>query len=166
MLELLQYLRENQFKIFIVSGGGVEFMRPWVPKTYGILPENVVGSSIKVKYELKNGKPTLIRLPEVFFIDDKSGKPVGINSHIGVRPIIAFGNSDGDQEMLEWTTINNDKPHLAMIVHHDDAKREWAYDRKSPVGQLNTALDAAPKYGWTLISMKNDWKKIFAGDED
>jgi len=160
MLELLAYLRANGFKTFIVSGGGIEFMRPWTERVYGIPPEQVVGSSIKTKYEVKDGVPELIRLPEIHFIDDKAGKPVGINEHIGRRPIAAFGNSDGDLEMLEWTTAVGGA-RLGMLVHHDDAAREYAYDRKSHFGTLNKGLDEAPKRGWTLISMKDDWKQIF-----
>jgi len=164
MLELLAYLRTNGFKTFIVSGGGIEFMRPWTEGVYGIPPEQVVGSSIKTKFELRHGKPVLMRLPEVNFIDDKAGKPVGINQHIGRRPIAASGNSDGDFEMLEWTTTGSG-PRFGMIVHHDDAKREWAYDRKSSIGRLDRGLDEAPIRGWVVISMKDDWKRIFASEK-
>ena len=160
MLELLAYLRANGFKTFIVSGGGIEFMRPWTEATYGIPPEQVVGSSVKTKYEVKDGMPTLTRLPEVNFIDDKAGKPVGIYTHIGRRPIAAFGNSDGDFEMIEWTTAGRGA-RLGVLLHHDDAAREVAYDRKSHIGKLDHGLDEAPKRGWTVISMKNDWKRIF-----
>ena len=160
MLELLAYLRANGFKTFIVSGGGIEFMRPWTERVYGIPPEQVVGSSIKTKFEERHGKPVLMRLPEVNFIDDKAGKPVGINQHIGRRPIAAFGNSDGDFQMLEWTTAGSG-PRFGMIVHHDDAKREWAYDRKSSIGKLDRGLDEAPKRGWVVVSMQRDWKSIF-----
>jgi phosphoglycolate phosphatase-like HAD superfamily hydrolase len=160
MLELLAYLRSNGFKTFIVSGGGIEFMRPWTEKIYGIPPEQVVGSSIKTKFELRNGKPVLVRLPELNFIDDKAGKPVGINSHIGRRPIAAFGNSDGDLQMLQWTTAGKGA-RLALIVHHTDANREWAYDRNSSVGRLDKALDDAKVKGWSVVDMKNDWKAIF-----
>ena len=160
MLELLAYLRTSGFKTFIVSGGGIEFMRPWSERIYGIPPEQVVGSSIKTKYEIRNGVPVLIRLPEINFIDDKAGKPVGINTYIGRRPIAAFGNSDGDFQMLQWATAG-DGARLGMIVHHNDAAREYAYDRKSHFGKLDKGLDEAPKYGWTLISMKDDWKRIF-----
>jgi hypothetical protein len=161
MLELLAYLRVNGFKTFIVSGGGIEFMRPWTGKVYGIPPEQVVGSSIKTKYEMRDGKPVLVRLPEINFIDDKTGKPVGINSHIGRRPIAAFGNSDGDQQMLEWTQAGG-SARLMMLVHHDDAKREWAYGAQSKIGTFSDALMAeAKKSSWTIISMKNDWKVIF-----
>jgi phosphoglycolate phosphatase-like HAD superfamily hydrolase len=161
MLELLAYLRANGFKTFIVSGGGVEFMRPWTEKVYGIPPEQVVGSSIKTKYEMRDGKPVLVRLPELNFIDDKTGKPIGINSHIGRRPIAAFGNSDGDQQMLEWTQ-GGGGARLMMLVHHDDAEREWAYGAESKIGTFSDALVAeAKKSGWVVISMKNDWKVIF-----
>ncbi|MCS5711296.1 haloacid dehalogenase-like hydrolase [Candidatus Berkiella aquae] len=162
MIELLEYLRANEFVTFIVSGGGVDFMRAWTEKSYGVPPQQVVGSSAKVKFEMKDGKPILMRLPEIFFIDDKTGKPEGIHRHIGRQPIMAFGNSDGDFEMLEWTTLRSDRPSLAMIVHHDDAEREWAYDRHDPLAKLDVALDAAKKNNWTVISMKNDWKTIFA----
>ena len=160
MLELLEYLRANGFKTYIVSGGGVEFMRPWVERVYGIPPEQVVGSTIKVKYEVRQGTPVLARLPEINFIDDKAGKPVGIHYHIGRRPIAAFGNSDGDFQMLEWTTAGSG-PRFGMIVHHDDAKREWAYDRKSSIGKLDRGLDEAAKRGWVVVSMQRDWKFIF-----
>ncbi len=162
MLELLAYLRANGFKTFIVSGGGVEFMRPWTEKVYGIPPEQVVGSSIKTKFEYREGKPILMRLPELDFIDDKAGKPVGINSHIGRRPIAAFGNSDGDREMLEWTQVGGGA-RLMMLVHHDDAGREWAYGAESKIGTFSGALMVeAKKNGWAVISMKNDWKVIFS----
>ena len=161
MVELLAYLRANGFKTFIVSGGGIEFMRPWTEKVYGIPPEQVVGSSIKTKYEWRDGKPVLMRLPEMNFIDDKTGKPVGINSHIGRRPIAAFGNSDGDQQMLEWTQAGSGA-RLMMLVHHDDAVREFAYGAESKIGTFSDALMAeAKKNDWTVISMKNDWKVIF-----
>ena len=161
MLELLAYLRANGFKTFIVSGGGIEFMRPWTEKVYGIPPEQVVGSSIKTKYEMRDGKPVLMRLPEVNFIDDKTGKPVGINSHIGRRPIAAFGNSDGDQQMLEWTQAGSGA-RLMMLVHHDDGAREFAYGAESKIGTFSDALMAeAKKNAWTVISMKDDWAKIF-----
>lgn len=161
MLELLAYLRANGFKTFIVSGGGIEFMRPWTEKIYGIPPEQVVGSSIKTKFEMRDGKPVLIRLPEINFIDDKAGKPVGINSHIGRRPIAAFGNSDGDRQMLEWTQAGPGA-RLMMLVHHDDAKREFAYGPKSHIGTFsNSLMKEAKKSGWTVISMKDDWKTVF-----
>jgi hypothetical protein len=162
MLELLAYLRANGFKTFIVSGGGIEFMRPWTEKVYGIPPEQVVGSSIKTKYEIRDGKPVLVRLPAIDFIDDKAGKPVGINSHIGRRPVAAFGNSDGDRQMLEWTQ-GGGGTRLMMLVHHDDAAREWAYGPDSKIGTFSDSLMAeATKQGWIVISMKNDWKRIFA----
>ncbi len=162
MLELLAYLRANGFKTFIVSGGGIEFMRPWTEKVYGVPPEQVVGSSIKTKWDVRSGKPALVRLPEVNFIDDKTGKPVGINSHIGRRPIAAFGNSDGDQQMLEWTQAGSGA-RLMLLVHHDDARREWAYGPESKIGTFSDALMAeANQQGWTVVSMKDDWKKIFA----
>jgi hypothetical protein len=162
MIELLGYLRANGFKTFIVSGGGIEFMRPWTEKVYGIPPEQVVGSSIKTKYEMRDGKPVLMRLPEMNFIDDKTGKPVGINSHIGRRPIAAFGNSDGDQQMLEWTQAGSGA-RLMMLVHHDDAVREFAYGAESKIGTFSDALMAeAKKNSWTVISMKDDWKQIFS----
>jgi phosphoserine phosphatase len=161
MLELLAFLRANGFKTFIVSGGGIEFMRPWTERVYGIPPEQVIGSSIKTRYEMRKGGPVLLRLPEENFIDDKAGKPVGINSHIGLRPIAAFGNSDGDRQMLEWTQAGKGA-RLMMLVHHDDAKREWAYGPKSKVGTFSDSLMAeAKKDGWTVISMKDDWKGIF-----
>ena len=161
MLELLTYLRANGFKTYIVSGGGIEFMRPWTEKVYGIPPEQVIGSSIKTKFELRNGKPALVRLPEINFIDDKEGKPVGINQHIGRRPILAFGNSDGDLQMFQWTAAGQG-PRFIGIVHHTDAEREWAYDCKSHVGRLDKALDEAKAKGWTLVDMKKDWKVIYS----
>ncbi|RWP41185.1 MAG: haloacid dehalogenase-like hydrolase [Mesorhizobium sp.] len=164
MLELLAYLRANGFKTFIVSGGGIEFMRPWTERVYGIPPEQVIGSSIKTQFDMKDGAPTLFRLPEVNFIDDKAGKPVGINEYIGRRPIAAFGNSDGDLEMLQWTTLANGmdtKPRFGLIVHHTDAEREYAYDRDTDFGRLDLALDAAAINHWTVVSMKTDWKQIF-----
>jgi phosphoglycolate phosphatase-like HAD superfamily hydrolase len=160
MLELLTYLRTNGFKTFIVSGGGIEFMRPWAEKVYGIPPEQIIGSSIKSKYELRDGKPVIVKLPELNFIDDKVGKPVGIHHHIGRRPIFAAGNSDGDFEMLEWTTAGKGS-RLGMIIHHTDAEREFAYDRESHIGKLVKGLDEAAPRGWTIIDMKNDWKTIF-----
>ena len=160
MLELLAHLRANGFKTFIVSGGGIEFMRPFTEKVYGIPPEQVIGSSIKTKFELRDGKPVLVRLPEIFFIDDKAGKPVGIQKFIGRRPIAAFGNSDGDLQMLQWAAAGSGK-RLMLIVHHTDAEREWAYDRKSPIGHLDKALDEANARGWTVVDMKKDWKVIY-----
>lgn len=160
MLELLAYLRANGFKTFIASGGGIEFMRAWVERVYGVPPEQVVGSSIKTKYEVRDGIPVLARLPELNFIDDKAGKPIGINQHIGRRPIMAFGNSDGDFEMLEWTTAG---PGLrfGLLVHHTDAEREWAYDRESHIGRLARGLDEGPRRGWTIVNMRDDWRVIF-----
>jgi hypothetical protein len=160
MLELLAYLRENGFKTYIVSGGGVEFMRPWTEKVYGIPPEHVVGSSVKLKLEMRDGKPVLMRLPEIDFIDDGPGKPVGIQKFIGRRPIAAFGNSDGDLQMLQWTATGKG-PGFMLLVHHTDAEREWAYDRQSPIGRLDKALDEAQKRGWTVVDMKKDWKRVF-----
>jgi hypothetical protein len=160
MLELLAYLRANGFKTFIVSGGGVEFMRPWTERVYGVPPEQVIGSSIKTKFQMRDGIPTLFRLPEVNFIDDKAGKPIGINEAIGRRPIAAFGNSDGDLEMLQWATISSGV-RFGALVHHTDAEREYAYDRKSHFGRLDVALDAAAVNGWTVIDMKKDWNVVF-----
>ncbi|MQX96525.1 haloacid dehalogenase-like hydrolase [Sinorhizobium medicae] len=161
MLELLAYLRANGFKTFIVSGGGIEFVRPWAEKVYGIPPEQVVGSSIKTQFEMRDGTPTLFRLPQVDFIDDKAGKPVGINAHIGRRPIAAFGNSDGDLEMLQWTTMTGGTARFGMLIHHTDAEREYAYDRATEFGRLGKALDAAALNKWTVVDMKADWKQIF-----
>ncbi|WP_018860116.1 HAD family hydrolase [Rhizobium sp. 42MFCr.1] len=161
MVELLSYLRANGFKTFIVSGGGVEFMRPWTEKVYGVPPEEVIGSSIKTQFKMQDDTPTLYRLPEVNFIDDKAGKPVGINQEIGRRPIAAFGNSDGDLEMLQWTTMAGAPARLGVLIHHTDEEREYAYDRKSEFGRLDKALDAAAITGWTVVDMKADWKKIF-----
>ena len=160
MLELLNYLRANGFKTFIVSGGGIEFMRPWTQAVYGIPPEQVIGSSIKVKFELRDGEPVLVRLPEIDFIDDKAGKPVGIHKFIGRRPIAAFGNSDGDLQMLQWTTAG-EGARFGLIVHHTDAQREWAYDRDTHVGKLDKALGEAAAQGWTVVDMKNDWRVIY-----
>jgi hypothetical protein len=160
MIELLAYLRANGFKTFIVSGGGIEFMRPWAEAVYGIAPEQIVGSSIKTKFEMRAGKPVLVRLPELNFIDDKEGKPVGIQSHIGRRPIAAFGNSDGDLPMLQWTAAGQGA-RFALFVHHTDAEREWAYDRESSVGRLDRGLDEARAKGWTVVDMKRDWKVVF-----
>jgi phosphoglycolate phosphatase-like HAD superfamily hydrolase len=159
-LELLGFLRANGFKTFIVSGGTIEFMRPWAEKAYGIPPEQVIGSSQVVKYELRNGKPTLTRLPKIDFVDDGAGKPVGIYRNIGRKPILAFGNSDGDQEMLQYTAAGPG-PHLALLVHHDDAVREFAYDRQSKIGKLDKAWDEAVTDGWTVVSMKDDWQTIY-----
>jgi len=160
MVELLAYLRANGFKTYIVSGGGIEFMRAWAEKVYGIPPEQVIGSTIKTKFEMRDGKPVLARLPEIDFIDDKVGKPVAINKFIGRRPILAFGNSDGDQQMLEWTAAGSGARFMG-IVHHTDAEREWAYDRQSHIGTLDKALDEANAKGWVVVSIKDDWKTIF-----
>jgi phosphoserine phosphatase len=160
MLELLTYLRENSFKTYIVSGGGIEFMRPWTEKVYGIPPEQVIGSSLKTQFKIKEGKPVLVRLPELNFIDDKEDKPVAINQHIGRHPIAAFGNSDGDLPMLQWTCLEK-ADNFCLYVHHTDDQREWAYDKKSSIGQLDKGLDVAKKQGWTVVDMKNDWKIIY-----
>ncbi len=165
MLELLAYLRANGFKTFIVSGGGIEFMRPWTEQVYGIPPEQVVGSSIKTHFEIRDGKPVLVRLTELNFIDDKAGKPVGINQHIGRRPIAAFGNSDGDLQMLQWTAAG-EGPRFCLLVHHTDAQREWAYDRNSHVGHLDKALVEAQRQSWTVVDMKNDWKQVYPSRND
>jgi phosphoserine phosphatase len=161
MRELLDHLRASGFKTYIVSGGGIEFMRPWAERVYGIPPEQVIGSSIKTRFEWRDGQPVLVRLAEVNFIDDKAGKPVGIQQHIGRRPIAAFGNSDGDFEMLAWAT-GGVGARLGVIVHHDDAEREYAYDRKSHIGKLDRGLNEAGARGWTVVSMKADWKLVFA----
>jgi len=163
-LELLAYLRQNGFKTFIVSGGGVEFMRVFAEQAYGIPPEQVVGSSGVVKYQVgADGKPALIKEPKVEFIDDGPGKPVAINRFIGRRPIFAFGNSDGDLQMLQWTAAGSG-PSFMGIVRHTDAAREWAYDRQSHIGRLDKALDEAKAKGWTVVDMKQDWKKVFPFD--
>lgn len=160
MLELLAYLRSNGFKTFIVSGGGVEFMRAWVEPVYGIPPEQVIGSRVKTELVVREGKPIIMRLPELEFLDDKAGKPIGIHQAIGRRPIMAFGNSDGDLEMLQWVTAGPG-PRFAALVHHTDAAREAAYDRTSSVGKLDKALDAAKAQHWTLIDMKRDWTTVY-----
>jgi phosphoserine phosphatase len=161
MLEVLAYMRANGFKTFIASGGGIEFIRAFAEERYGIPPEQVVGSSIVTKFERRDGRPTLFRLPQVNFVDDGPGKPVGINQHIGRRPIAAFGNSDGDLEMLQWTTASGGR-RLGVVIHHTDAEREYAYDRQSKVGHLDKALDAAAVDRWTVVDMKRDWKTVFA----
>ncbi|NEI96425.1 HAD family hydrolase [Rhizobium ruizarguesonis] len=161
MRELLDYLRANGFKTFIVSGGGVEFMRPMTEKMYGIAPEQVVGSTITTEYAIVGDVPVLRRLPKLDFVDDGKGKPSGINKFIGRKPIFVAGNSDGDYEMLRWVTAANG-PGFAMIVHHTDADREVAYDRKSAVGKLDKALDEAERRNWLVVDMKSDWKKVFA----
>ena len=160
MLELLAYLHANEFKTFIVSGGGIEFMRPWSESVYGVPPEQVIGSSIKTKFELRDGKPVLVRLPEINFVDDGAGKPVGIQMHIGRRPIAAFGNSDGDLQMLQWTAAGSG-PRFCLYVHHTDAEREWAYDRTSSIGRLDRGLEEAQARGWTVVDMKADWNRVF-----
>ncbi len=165
MLELLDYLRANGFKTFIVSGGGIDFMRPWVEDVYGIPPEQVIGSRIKKVFEMRDGGPVLVRLAELDFIDDKGTKPVGIHNMIGRRPIAAFGNSDGDLQMLQWTDAGQGL-NLIGLVHHTDAEREWAYDRDSHVGRLDQALTEAEKNGWTVVDMKNDWEIIYPAETD
>ena len=161
MLELLTYLRANGFKTFIVSGGGLEFMRPWAERVYGVPPEQVIGSSLKTRFEMRESGPVLVKLPTVDFVDDQAGKPAGIQRFIGRRPIAAFGNSDGDLQMLQWTTAGAG-PRFGLIVHHTDAEREWAYDRQSPIGRLDRALDEARTRGWLVVDMKQDWARIFA----
>jgi hypothetical protein len=160
----LTFLRANGFKTYIVSGGGIEFMRPWTEDIYGIPREQVIGSSVKTAFEWRNGEPVLIRLPEVDSIDNNEGKPININKFIGRRPIAAFGNSDGDLPMLQWTAADVG-PRLMLIVHHTDADREWSYDRNSVVGHLDKALDEATKRGWLVVDMKSDWKQIFSFDK-
>jgi len=160
-LELLAYLRANGFKTFIVSGGGIQFMRPWTEKVYGIPPEQVVGSSVVTEFQIKDGKPALVRMPKIDFIDDKAGKPVGIYQHIGRRPILAFGNSDNDMQMIQYTMAGEGR-RLGLFVHHTDAEREYAYDRKSHVGKLDKALDQAETNGWIIVDMKKEWKSVFA----
>jgi len=160
MLELLAYLRAHDFKTYVVSGGGVEFMRPWTEAVYGIPPEQVVGSTIRMKLEMRDGRPVIVRLPEAEFVDDKAGKPIGIQRHIGRRPIAAFGNSDGDLQMLQWTAAGG-ASRFCLLVHHTDAAREWAYDRTSSIGKLDKALDEARARGWTVVSMLEDWKTIY-----
>jgi len=160
MLELLDYLRINDFKVFIVSGGGVEFMRPWTERAYGIPPSQVVGSSIETRYEVRDGKPVILRLPELHFIDDKDTKPLAINRFIGQRPILAFGNSDGDFQMLEWTTAGTGR-RLGLLLHHTDAVREWAYDRQSSEGHLDRGLDEAEQRGWVVVDMARDWQVVY-----
>jgi hypothetical protein len=161
MLELLGYLRENGFKTYIVSGGGVEFLRAWTEQVYGVPPEQVIGSQGKLAFESRDGAPVLVKLPQIDLLDDKAGKPVGIHRQIGRRPIAAFGNSDGDLQMLEWTAAGPGRP-FALIVHHTDADREWAYERTALVGELNKALDEARAKGWTVVDMKRDWNKVYA----
>ncbi len=165
MLEVMSYCRAHGFKTYIVSGGGVEFMRPWTEKVYGIPPEQVVGSSVKTKFDMSNGKPVLMRVPQIDFVDDKEGKPVGIDKFIGRRPIAAFGNSDGDLQMLQWTAAGNGA-RLMVLIHHTDAVREYAYDRHTRFGRLDKALDEAHKRGWTVVDMKKDWKVIFPFEKE
>jgi haloacid dehalogenase-like hydrolase len=160
MLELMNYLRANDFRVYIVSGGGIEFMRPWVEEVYGVPPEQVVGSSIVTEFEIRDGEPVLVRRPELDFVDDGVGKPVGIHKSIGRRPIAAFGNSDGDLEMLQWTAAG-DGPSLCLYVHHTDSEREWAYDRESSFGRLDRGLTEAAEKGWTVVDMKNDWSIVY-----
>jgi hypothetical protein len=160
MLELLTYLRANGFKTFIVSGGGIEFMRAFAEITYGVPPEQVIGSSGKLKFEMKNGKPVLLKIPEIDFVDENVGKPAAIQKHIGRRPIASFGNSDGDLEMLQWTSAGKGA-RFALLIRHTDATREWAYDRNSPIGKLDKALDEANAKGWTVVDMTSDWRRVF-----
>jgi hypothetical protein len=160
MLEVLDYLRANDFKTFIVSGGGIEFMRPWVEEAYGIPKDQVVGSSIKTEFSMENGEAQIKRLPALDFIDDKEGKPLGINKFIGRKPVFASGNSDGDLQMLQYTDSNK-YASFQLYLHHTDAEREWAYDRESHIGKLDKGLDYANENGWTVIDMKNDWKLIY-----
>ena len=160
MVELLNYLRANGFKTFIVSGGGIDFMRAWTEQAYGIPPYQVVGSSGGYKYQVQNDKGTILKLPEINFIDDKEGKPVGIIRNIGKRPVFTAGNSDGDYAMLQFTSTGNG-PRFGMIVHHTDSVREVVYDRNSSIGHLAKGLDDAAKYNWLIVDMKNDWKKIY-----
>jgi hypothetical protein len=164
MIELLACLRANGFKTYIVSGGGIEFMRPWAERVYGIPPEQVIGSSIKTKFELRDSRPVLVRLAELNFLDDGPGKPVGIQMHIGRRPIAAFGNSDGDLQMMQWTAAGPG-PRFCLYVHHTDAAREWAYDRQSKTARFDKGLDEAQAKGWTVVDMKTDWKRVFAYEQ-
>jgi phosphoserine phosphatase len=163
MLELLNYLRANGFRTYIVSGGGIEFMRAWVEDVYGIPPERVIGSSIETRFEMRESGPVLVRIPVVDFVDDNEGKPVGIHKFIGRRPILAFGNSDGDHQMLQWTA-GGGGARLMGLVHHTDAEREWAYDRDSPVGRLDKALEEGNARGWTIVDMKHDWRVVYPFD--
>lgn len=162
MLEVLTYLRANNFKTFIVSGGGADFMRVWSERVYGIPPEQVIGSNARTRFEFRDGKPVLLKTLDHFFIDDKEGKPVGIHQHIGRRPVICIGNSDGDKAMMEYTTIDNPRLSLGVIIHHTDAEREYAYDAKpASSGKLVDALADAPKQGWLVVDMKKEWKRVF-----
>jgi len=160
MLELLDFLRNNDFKTFIVSGGGIEFMRPWIEEVYGIPRDQVIGSSIKTKFAINDGNPVIMQLPEIDFINDKEGKPLGINKFIGRKPVFASGNSDGDLQMLQWTA-SGDGLRFMLYLHHTDSIREWAYDRKSHIGRLDKGLDEAKKEGWMIINMKEDWKVVY-----
>jgi phosphoserine phosphatase len=160
MLELLDYLRANQFRIFIVSGGGIEFLRVFAEEVYDVPPEQVVGSIPETEFEMRDGKPVITRLPGIHFINDKAGKPIAINQHIGRRPIAAFGNSDGDLQMLQWTTAG-EGARLGVIIHHTDANREWAYDRDSHIGRLDKALDESKQRGWLVVDMEKDWNRIY-----
>jgi hypothetical protein len=161
MLELLAYLDANRFKTFIMSGGVIEFMRPWTEQVFGVPPEQIAGSRTKIRFAARDGRPLLFRLPEANFVDDKSGKPVGFNEYVGRRPIAAFGNSDGDLEMLQWVTLAGDRRRFGLIVHHNDSEREYAYDRHSYFGRLDAALEAAAVNRWTVVNMKGDWREIF-----
>jgi hypothetical protein len=163
MVELLRYLRANEFKTFIVTGGGVEFVRAFAEPTYGFSPEQIIGSVGKERFELQNGRPVIVKLPVADFVDDGGGKPVGIQRFIGRRPIAAFGNSDGDLQMLQWVCAG-ERQHLCVYVHHTDAQREWAYDRESSIGRLDKGLDEAAAKGWTVVDMKNDWRRVFSFD--
>ncbi len=164
MLELMQYLRANGFQTFIVSGGEIGFIRAWAEKVYGIPPQQVVGTVMKSEYQVKNDTPVIMRMDELSLMDDGPGKPIGIYEHIGKKPVFAAGNSDGDYQMLQWTSTNTE-PHMEIIVHHTDSTREYAYDRGSNVGKLEKGIDDAPKYGWMLVDMKRDWKKIYPYDQ-
>ena len=164
MLELLAYFKASGFENYIVSGNGRDFMRPWVEKVVGVRPEHLIGSSIKTKFDVASGRPSLIRVPEINLIEDGAGRPAGIYEQIGRRPIAAFGNSDADLEMLQWTTMGRG-PRLGVVVHHTDAEREYAYDREPGFGRLDKVLDAATKSGWAVVDMKNDWKTVFPFDK-
>ena len=161
MLEVLDYLRANGFKTYIVSGGGIDFMRVFAEEVYGIPPEQVIGSQLATSYAMVDGKPVIQREPEMYHVDDEAGKPVSIQRFIGRKPLLAFGNSDGDYEMLEYTTVGNDRPSLGFFVHHTDDVREVAYDRDSHIGRLAEGLDDAEKRGWVLIDMKSDWLRLY-----
>ncbi|WYX50623.1 HAD family hydrolase [Achromobacter xylosoxidans] len=164
MRELLDYLRANGFKTYIVSGGEVEFMRAWAQQAYGIPPEQVIGTTFVTTFDVRDGKPTLWRTAKLEFNDDGPGKPVSIQRQIGKRPILAFGNSDGDLQMLQWTAAGPG-PRLAALVHHTDARREWAYDRDSKIGRLDKALDEARRQGWTVVDMQQEWKQVYSFDQ-